>query len=244
MISKAMQMKARPIATEAQEQTALFKWAEFNARVIPELTLLFHIPNGGKRDVITASRLKAQGVKSGVPDLFLPVPRGSYHGLFVEMKKIGGTISDKQGEWIPALAAQGYKTVVCQGWVEAADMIKRYLNPLKAKINRRRKYITEQQTAILKNAIKTYGADNQLNIAIEELSELIKAICKYKRAKGKQRTIETDQIHEEIADVSIMLEQILMIIGNREQAIIYIDRKIQRLADILDSEREVPQCLS
>ncbi len=96
--------------------------------------------------------------------------------------------------------------------------------------------MTEQQTQVLKQAIATYGADHQLNIAIEEMSELTKAICKFKRFKGDN---EIDQIHEEIADVSIMIEQILMIIGNREQTIIYIDRKIQRLNDNLEASCEI-----
>ena len=47
---------------------------------------MFHIPNGGSRNKLEASNLKKQGVKAGVPDLFLPVGRGSYHGLFIELK--------------------------------------------------------------------------------------------------------------------------------------------------------------
>jgi len=124
----AAMKKAAAIATEAQEQEALFKWAEFNGRIIPELSLLFHIPNGGKRDIITASRLKAQGVKRGVPDLFLPIPRGTHHGLFIEMKRIGATTTTEQEEWLVTLQSVDYKAVVCEGWVAAADTIKRYLN--------------------------------------------------------------------------------------------------------------------
>lgn len=114
--------KPRPIATESQEQAALFKWAELN-----RINLLFHIPNGGRRDIITASRLKAEGVKAGVPDMFLPVPRGEHHGLFIELKTVAGTTSESQERWLEALNEQGYKAVVCYGWVEAAAVITNYL---------------------------------------------------------------------------------------------------------------------
>lgn len=53
--------------SESQEQIYLFQWAELNRRRMPELGLLFHVPNGGKRSMATARRLKAEGVKAGVP---------------------------------------------------------------------------------------------------------------------------------------------------------------------------------
>ena len=74
-------MKNIITASESQEQQALFEWAELSKRCFPELELLFHVPNGGARSKATAGRLKAEGVKPGVPDLCLPVPRGAYHGL-------------------------------------------------------------------------------------------------------------------------------------------------------------------
>ena len=66
---------------EAEEQAALFRWALLSRGRIPELDLLFHIPNGGSRHPREAANLKRQGVKAGVPDLFLPIARGKYHGL-------------------------------------------------------------------------------------------------------------------------------------------------------------------
>lgn len=68
------------------------------------------------------------GVKAGVPDVCLPVPRGGYHGLYVEMKrKQGGRVSEEQNEWMEALRAQGYEAKVCRGWKEAAEEIEQYM---------------------------------------------------------------------------------------------------------------------
>ena len=61
--------------SEHEEQVALFEWAEWNKRQYPELELMFAIPNGGQRHVVVAKKLKDEGVKAGVPDIFLPVAR-------------------------------------------------------------------------------------------------------------------------------------------------------------------------
>ena len=58
----------KPIQRESQIQSALFEWAAYNSGKYPELKLMFHIANGGRRDIIEAAHLKQQGVKSGVPE--------------------------------------------------------------------------------------------------------------------------------------------------------------------------------
>ena len=94
----------------------------------PELGLLYAIPNGGKRAIKTAIALKAQGVKSGVPDMCLPVARGGYHGLYIELKRQkGGVVSETQKSWITALNTQGYKAIICHGAEEAIEQIRGYL---------------------------------------------------------------------------------------------------------------------
>ena len=94
----------------------------------PELRLLHAIPNGGKRDIRTAAMLKAEGVKPGVPDICLPVPRGGKHGMYIELKRRkGGTVSEAQQAWIRALCGQGYACTVCHGWDAARDEIMGYL---------------------------------------------------------------------------------------------------------------------
>lgn len=114
--------------TEDEEQIQLFAWAWFTRGKYPELALMHHIPNGGKRGKVEAARFKAMGVKAGVPDVCLPVPRGGYHGLYVEMKRQqGGRVSEEQNEWMEALRAQGYEAKVCRGWKEAAEAIEQYM---------------------------------------------------------------------------------------------------------------------
>lgn len=117
------------IPTEAQEQTALFQWAGMMAGKWPELQLMFAIPNGGSRNPIEARHLKEQGVKPGIPDVFLPVARGGYHGLYIEMKRRkGGRVSVEQKKMILALRDQGFRAEVCEGWEQAKNVIEVYMS--------------------------------------------------------------------------------------------------------------------
>lgn len=117
------------IPLEEIEQEHVFLWASMEERAYPELAMLYAIPNGGKRAIKTAVALKKQGVKRGVPDMCLPVPRGGFNGLYIELKRVkGGTVSDEQREWIAALNTQGYKAIICHGAEEAIEQIRGYLN--------------------------------------------------------------------------------------------------------------------
>ena len=117
------------VPTEAQEQTALFQWAAMMEGRIPELRLMHHCPNGGSRNAIEAHNLRLQGVKPGIPDIFLPVARGGFHGLYIEMKRRkGGRVSVEQKKMLLALRDQGYRTEVCEGWEVAKKTILEYLN--------------------------------------------------------------------------------------------------------------------
>lgn len=120
--------------TEDAEQKALFAWIALDGiKKHPDLKWLFHIPNGGSRHKAEAAKLKAMGVKSGVPDLCLPIKRGPYSGLYIELKRIklknkkGGGTSDNQDDWISFLQSQGYGAIVCYGWIEAKDTLISYL---------------------------------------------------------------------------------------------------------------------
>ena len=119
---------------EDDEQRMLIDWAGLMSGRYRELRLLYHIPNEGKRSRATGGRLKGMGLKKGVPDLCLPVPRGGYHGLYVEMKrKDGGTATPEQKEWLRALDEQGYAVTLCHGWQAAAKEIEGYLRLRKVK---------------------------------------------------------------------------------------------------------------
>lgn len=119
--------------TEHGHQAALFCWAAIAVEVMPELRWLFAIPNGGMRDNITAGKLKAEGVKGGVPDTCLPIRRGQWSGLFIELKrpksegKTKGRKQFNQSEWIKHLWSEGFGAMVCFGWIEARDAITAYL---------------------------------------------------------------------------------------------------------------------
>lgn len=119
--------------TEHAQQVALFMWAQQNRDKYPELQWMFCIPNGGERDIRVAARLKAEGVRSGVSDIFLPAPRCGHHGLFIEMKKpksagkAAGKESEKQVEFGAHVTEQGYRYAVCYSFAEARDEIIDYM---------------------------------------------------------------------------------------------------------------------
>ena len=121
------QAKKRPSCPpESEEQKALFDW--WQRTPYARHFVMYHIPNGGRRDKITGARLKAEGVVAGVPDVFLASPRQGFHGLYIEMKRQrGGTVQATQKELITALRQAGYRVEVCMGWWEAREVIENYL---------------------------------------------------------------------------------------------------------------------
>ena len=124
-----LKTQVKPVPTEDTEQTWLFQWARLQSGKWPELSLLYAIPNGGRRPIKTAVNMKRTGTKAGVPDMFLPVARGGFHGMYIEMKRTkGGHVSDEQKAWIKALTEQGYKCVITKGWEDAAEQIAAYLS--------------------------------------------------------------------------------------------------------------------
>jgi hypothetical protein len=115
--------------SEHSEQVALVAWAKDNENWIPALRNLFSIPNGGKRK--TGWWEVSEGLKKGVPDLFLAVPKpvhkGGMAGLFVEMKYGKNKCTPAQEDWLERLHCQGYATAVCYSFEEARDTILDYL---------------------------------------------------------------------------------------------------------------------
>lgn len=116
-------------ATESEEQKMLFEWAAYNTGKYPELWRMHHIPNGGYRNGKEAANLKRQGVKAGIPDIFLPCAKKGFHGLCIELKRQkGGRLSKAQSETIEWLRCQKYAVEVCNGAKEAMEIIEWYLN--------------------------------------------------------------------------------------------------------------------
>lgn len=111
--------------SETTEQINLFNWALRNLDVMPELELMYHVPNEGKRT--NGDILKAAGMKAGVPDVVLPVARKDFHGLYLEMKFGKNKTTKDQERFMELLRQQKYKTVVCYGFEEARKEIRAYL---------------------------------------------------------------------------------------------------------------------
>lgn len=131
--------------SEDGHQAAVMCWAADSVGKYPDLKWLHSIPNGGLRDKISAGKLKATGVKSGVWDIFLPkpmlkpftIPYNGFemwrHGCYIEMKKPiyrnrkNGGLSDEQVEFGKYAEAMEYYCKVCYTWEEAKDCLIAYL---------------------------------------------------------------------------------------------------------------------
>lgn len=163
------------VNAEHSHQRALFAWAnmaervgfenawvdrsyigclDYSAHTVPELRWLHAIPNGGYRDKVTASKLKVEGVKRGVSDIFLPVPMPdrSYCGLYVEMKRpktmkagkrkaevvaqSAGELKPEQDEFVAYARHMGYAVAVCFSWDQAAKQIQSYIEEVRRKNER------------------------------------------------------------------------------------------------------------
>lgn len=105
---------SRNAVSEHELQAALFARINDPAEQArrPALAAVFAVPNGGKRALLTAVRLKLEGVKPGVPDVWCPAPRGGYCGLVIEMKRPGGTTSPAQADWLAWLAREGWRVAL------------------------------------------------------------------------------------------------------------------------------------
>ena len=115
---------------EAKIQKAIFFWANSQSLAHPELRWLFAIPNGALRDPKVARELAAQGVRSGVSDILLPVANGTYSGLFIEIKTETGAVSPAQKVFGEFVLGQGYAFKVCRGADQAIMAVKDYLGIL------------------------------------------------------------------------------------------------------------------
>jgi hypothetical protein len=122
---------ARRNEKEHRDAKHFMTWVDINKRVYPELEAIYHIPNGGQRNKIVAAKLKAEGVKAGMPDYHLPVALNGKPGLWIELKAEDGRLSKSQKERIQLLEQLGHHVQVCYGWQQCAQACIDYLGKRK-----------------------------------------------------------------------------------------------------------------
>jgi hypothetical protein len=112
------------VSLEEMEQIRLFCWI----KTIPELDAAFHIANERKCHRLVGQILKLMGVKPGVPDIFFPIARGRYHGLWIELKAGKNKATSSQQWYLDKLNAAGYRAECVTGYQAARELIERYLS--------------------------------------------------------------------------------------------------------------------
>ena len=118
------------VKTEHQEQVEVIRyWSSLCKRLnCFREEQLFAIPNGGRRSGRNGFGMVQEGLRKGVPDLFLAVTVRDRPGLFIEMKRTkGGVLSDEQKKMLAILEGEGYTTVVAYGAAEAIAAINDYV---------------------------------------------------------------------------------------------------------------------
>ena len=114
---------------EDDEQSALFEWAAYQRYDnLPLTDFMFAIPNGGHRNDREAARMKRQGVKAGVFDIFMAIPLHGYFGLFIELKVNDNPLSAKQEKFRIDMTHMGYLCVICYSFDDAKMEIENYLS--------------------------------------------------------------------------------------------------------------------
>lgn len=123
-----VESQKKPVASEAQEQAAVIEWWRFACKKygVPEVALL-HVANEGSGSVVRGRLQKRQGVRAGVADLFLSVPRGAFSGLWIEMKRTDGRVRPEQREFLSQMQSLGYDCAVCRGAEAAREKIHAYM---------------------------------------------------------------------------------------------------------------------
>jgi len=132
----ANQVTRLPTTNEHEEQSKVISWAEDMSYAVPELAALHAIPNQNilyskisKQHRLQAINYsKAEGLKKGVPDLHLPVSRGGYHSLYIEMKVKNNKPDKSQEEWADRLSDLGNLVIFCWSAQDAIQVLADYLN--------------------------------------------------------------------------------------------------------------------
>jgi hypothetical protein len=120
--------------SEFDDQVYVFDWAAWHEREWPELEYLFATLNGVRLRPVLIAKMKASGLKSGVPDIWFPVRRGLCPGLVMELKA-GAMVGRKkkypipeQRHWLAHLCADGWEAGPVWGGEAAVEKLVAYLN--------------------------------------------------------------------------------------------------------------------
>ena len=117
--------RKRPDDEEHRLQVACVQW--FRYQYPKHAHNLFAVPNGGKRDKVTAAKLKAEGALAGVADLILLIQSKGYGALLIEMKTSSGRQADSQKAWQKAIETDGYKYVICRSISDFMKEVNSYM---------------------------------------------------------------------------------------------------------------------
>lgn len=112
--------------TEHEIQAAFFDYTKIRANQDEIWAAWFAVPNGGFRHPTTATRLRKEGVKPGVPDTFWPIMRGRFGGLWIEFKRPKMKPSENQAAWIARLREYGYRVEICDSIESAINISEEY----------------------------------------------------------------------------------------------------------------------
>lgn len=127
MRAKGRATKATRKRPEEAQQIAFFEWLKQAEKEHPGLALAFAVPNERKCSIQRRISMRKAGVKSGIPDIMIPLPNERYHGLFIEMKVKPNKATPEQKVMLHALALAGYYSVICWSAEEAIEVTSDYL---------------------------------------------------------------------------------------------------------------------
>ena len=114
-------------SNEHEQQSAFFDWVDIMKLKDKRLELCFAVPNAGKRSYGAAMYMKAEGLRAGVPDVWLPVPNKKYCGLVMENKYGGNKLTDNQELWLRKLKRVGHYVCVCRSTEQMIKEVSKYL---------------------------------------------------------------------------------------------------------------------
>ena len=131
--------------------------------------LIFAVPNGAQRNIVTARKLKDEGVLAGIPDLVIASANDNWHGLYIELKNgKAGRVSDHQYDAMQKLTEEGYRCAVVRTFEEFVAVVQDYFGEeeIQERIaNNRERAIARIEQAALE-AKRSYKAQVQYEAAL------------------------------------------------------------------------------